>query len=101
MKNHKIFVVLILSTVLLTACGDSAISEDEARSAILSRPAVTEVQDVKDCSLRNNGTSVCTVRYVAHRRIIERYMCFEKQPSGWEVRHEIAVHSGTRGDLNC
>ena len=101
MKNHKIFVVLILSTVLLTACGPTAISEAEAQRTVLNKPAVSEVRDVRDCALRNNGTSVCSVRYVSYNTIMNRFICFEKQPNGWEIRDEIRMDLGTRGDLDC
>lgn len=101
MKNHKTLVLLVVLMPLLTACGQSVISEDEARETVLSRPNVTEVRGVRDCSLRSNGTSACTVRYVSFDTIMTRHVCFEKQPEGWEVRHEIRVDFGTRGDLDC
>ena len=101
MKNHKFFVPLILLTVLLTGCGDGAISEAEAQRTVLNKPAVSEVRDVRDCALRNNGTSVCTVQYVSHRTIMHHYICFEEQPGGWEIRDEVRIDLQTRGDLDC
>ena len=93
--------LLIVLAALLSGCGPSVISEDEARETVLSRPNVSEVRGVRNCSLRNNGTSVCTVRYVSFNTIMTRHICFEKQPDGWEVRHEVRVDLGTRGDLDC